>query len=218
VRAGVLTWAEWVAEADQRRSAFAATLFDLDGTLVDTLPMHHRAYADVLAPHGVQLSYKQYKDNAAAPGRVSIPRFVRAAGGDPDALPAVAEIHAAKKVRFAELMGGQPLPRLPAAAELERCAGRTPTALVTSANRAGAELIVASQGWTEVFDTIVCGDDVERGKPDPEPYLLAANRLGVAPQACLVFEDAPEGIRAALAAGMTVVDVVEPLRSVPEGA
>jgi HAD superfamily hydrolase (TIGR01509 family) len=217
VRAVALTWAEWTEQADRRRRGFAAMLFDLDGTLVDTLPMHHRAYADVLAPYGVQLSYDQYKNNAAAPARISIPRFVMAAGGDPEALPPVADIHAAKKARFAELMGDQRLPRLPASLELELCAGRTPAALVTSANRAGAELIVASQGWTGAFETIVCGDDVGRGKPDPEPYLLAASRLGAAPESCLAFEDAPEGIAAALAAGMTVVDVVqrEPIKAGP---
>jgi HAD superfamily hydrolase (TIGR01509 family) len=208
VRAGALSWAEWTEQAERRRGEFAAMLFDLDGTLVDTLPLHHRAYADVLAPHGLQLTFEQYKTNAAAPARISIPRFVRAAGGEPEALPPVADIHAAKKARFAELMGDQRLPRLPASLELELCAGRTPAALVTSANRAGAELIVASQGWTGAFETIVCGDDVQRGKPDPEPYLLAARRLGAAPESCLAFEDAPEGIAAALAAGMTVVDVV----------
>ena len=203
----VWTWSEWTAEASSLRAGFAGLLFDLDGTLVDTLPLHYRAYAEVLAEYGLELSYEQYRRNAAGPARVSIPRFLAAVGADPERLPETASIHQKKKARFAEILGQAAPPRLPAARELELCGEPGRCALVTSAARAGATLILQSQGWSELFGAVVCGDDVLRGKPDPEPYLRAAERLNAQPDACLVFEDAPEGIAAGLAAGMQVVDV-----------
>ena len=201
----VLVWEEWSARAEGA-ARFDALLFDLDGTLVDTLPLHHRAYADVLAEHGLQLSFDQYRANGAAPGRVSIPRFLKATGADPAAFD-VGAIHAAKKARLAQLMERTAPPRLPAASLLTEHAGKQPLGLVTSAARAGAELILRSQGWSDLFQVVVTGDDVARGKPHPEPYLAAAAALRARPEACLVFEDAPEGIEAGLAAGATVVDV-----------
>jgi HAD superfamily hydrolase (TIGR01509 family) len=207
----VWTWAAWAA-SERPVEAFEALLFDLDGTLVDTLPVHHRAYAEVFAAQGLQLSFEQYRANAAAPARISIPRFLLAAGADPAAFD-VGVIHAAKKARLAELMERTSVLQLPAAAILRLHAGRLPLGLVTSAARAGAELILRSQGWSNVFQAVVTGDDVGRGKPHPEPYLAAAAALRVRPETCLVFEDAPEGIEAALAAGAAVVDVREAVLS-----
>ena len=75
-------------------------------------------------------------------------------------------------------------------------------ALVTSTPRANLDLVLTGAGLAGAFDTIVAAEDVSRGKPDPEGYLLAARRLGVAPERCLVIEDAPGGIEAARSAGM----------------
>ena len=87
--------------------------------------------------------------------------------------------------------------------------GRTPMAVASGGHR---ELVVATLealGILDWFDAVVCAEDYERGKPHPDPFLLAAKRLGVEPGACVVFEDSPTGIEAAKAAGMAWVFVGE---------
>ena len=79
--------------------------------------------------------------------------------------------------------------------------------MVTSGNREGATAILRSLGLLEGLDALVSGDDVVNGKPDPEPFLKAAELVGAAPAECLVLEDHPAGIAAARAAGMAVMDV-----------
>jgi HAD superfamily hydrolase (TIGR01509 family) len=83
--------------------------------------------------------------------------------------------------------------------------------ICTSTRRVSAEASVAATGIASCFDAMVCGDDVSRGKPDPEPYLLAAKRLGEPPDLCAAVEDSPSGVRSALAAGMRVIAVPDVL-------
>jgi HAD superfamily hydrolase (TIGR01509 family) len=83
--------------------------------------------------------------------------------------------------------------------------------ICTSTRRSSAEATVAAAGIASCFDAMVCGDDVSRGKPDPEPYLLAAERLGAPPELCVAVEDSPSGVRSALAAGMRVIAVPDVL-------
>ena len=82
-----------------------------------------------------------------------------------------------------------------------------PRAVATSATRRDAVRLIDAVGLTDVFDTIVTADDVDRGKPHPEVYLKAADALGVLPDRCLVFEDAVVGVQAARAAGMRAIGV-----------
>lgn len=188
--------------------AFDALLFDLDGTLVNTLHIHYQAYANVLALRKVTLSRKTFLSLIGAPAREAIPKFVGAAGStftDEE----IGRIHTEKKIEFQVLLASHQLETLPAAQFLLNFGSSKPCALVTSGNRHGMDLILASLGWRDLFQVIVTGDDVIRGKPDPEPYLRAAADLGIAPSRCLVFEDSPDGLVAARAAGMMAIDVTE---------
>ena len=85
--------------------------------------------------------------------------------------------------------------------------GRIPMAVVSGSTRESVEASLATLGLLDKFDALVCAGDYKKGKPDPEPFLLAAERLRVAPENCLVFEDADLGIEAARAAGMASVKV-----------
>lgn len=191
---------------------YGALLFDLDGTLVDTMPLHYRAYAQVFAKLGLTLTEPAFMSVVGAPAPVAIPKMLAAIGADARDSAEVAAIHEAKKAAFLAILADAPPRALPASAVLAEWHERKPTALVSSGNRAGVNAIVERMGWQGWFDAIVGGDETARGKPHPDPYLHAATMLGVDPAICLVFEDTDDGLAAATSAGMGRIDVrVEPL-------
>ncbi|GAA4131512.1 HAD family hydrolase [Aminobacter aganoensis] len=187
---------------------YDALLFDLDGTLVDTMPLHHRAYAEVFAARGAELSLVDYMASVGAPARAAIPLMAQAAGMLPATPEEVLAIHRAKKIAFTQILRTS-APQALAASRLIEAAGERKLALVSSGNRDGVMAILETMGWTAVFGAVVSGDDVVNGKPDPEPYLKAAAMLGVVPARCLVLEDAEAGLASGRAAGMSVIDVTQ---------
>jgi HAD superfamily hydrolase (TIGR01509 family) len=182
-------------------------MFDLDGVLVDSLPLHHRAYQDVLDARGVRLSYERFLASATGPAVVTIPLLV----GAQLSAEEIRDIHEAKIARFEELIEAGALPVLPSLALLSRLSGVVPTALVTSASGRTLELVDRTTDVVGLVDRVVSGDDVARGKPDPEPYLLAAASLAVEPSRCIAFEDSSGGIESARRAGLRVVPVAAPV-------
>jgi HAD superfamily hydrolase (TIGR01509 family) len=94
---------------------------------------------------------------------------------------------------------------------IEAMYGKIPFAVVSGSTRESVVKSLEAVGLLDKFDTLVCAGDYAKSKPDPEPFLLAASRLGVAPAACLVFEDTDMGIQAATAAGMASVKVPSPM-------
>jgi HAD superfamily hydrolase (TIGR01509 family) len=113
-----------------------------------------------------------------------------------------------------ELLYYQLLPQLRAVPEvleqIHLSHGKIPFAVVSGGNRESVTNSLNTLGLLDKFDTLVCAEDYTKGKPDPEPFLVAAQRLGVAPSACLVFEDTDMGIQAATAAGMASVKILQP--------
>lgn len=188
-------------------SMFKALLFDLDGTLVDTMPLHGKAYADVFAARGFRLSMSDYLAQVGPPAGVALPLFMAAAGMPEITVEIARAIHREKKIRFKQIVATGAVPTLAAAQLLTRFHGIKPMAIISSGNRDGVDAIIAALGWSEYFDAVLTGDDVTRGKPDPEPYLRGAVRLGVEPAFCLALEDTEAGLMSARAAGMSVIDV-----------
>lgn len=88
--------------------------------------------------------------------------------------------------------------------------GKIPFAVVSGSTRDSVTASLNALGILDKFDTLVCAGDYTKSKPDPEPFLMAAKRLGVAPEDCLVFEDTEMGIQSATAAGMASVKVMQP--------
>ena len=182
-------------------------LFDLDGTLADTMAVHCTAYRNVLARLGGNLTESAFYASVGPPAAETIPLFVRSAGlPDPDE-PIVKTIHAHKKAEFDRLIAEEPLAALPAAHLLKKEAGQCPIAVVTSANRQGAQAVLEALDLHLLIDVLIAADDVARGKPDPEPYRKALDVLGVDKRQALAFEDHDMGIASARSAGLRVMDV-----------
>ena len=187
-------------------SHYEAVLFDLDGTLVDSLPLHYRAYRRVFERRGTQLEWDVFMHNIGPPAASAIPKFAAAVGLDLTESQ-LTDIHLEKKSVFADLLGIEAPSLLPVSTILSEVMENQKSGLVTSGNRSGARLILKSLGWIDKFDVVVTGDDVVQGKPSPEPYLHAARILGVDPKACLALEDTDAGLLSARQAGMKLCDV-----------
>ncbi|MEU8433933.1 HAD family phosphatase [Streptomyces sp. NPDC029216] len=182
---------------------YAAALFDLDGTLIDTEPRSREAWTRLFRSHGVPFDEHTIRGFAGRPGREALLDHVhRFAGRTVDEL-------------FAEALHYTTLPDMPAvepvpgAVELVvrlRASG-VPVGLVTSGTRDYARAELTAIGALSHFDVMVTADDVTRGKPDPQGYLAGCAALGVDPSATVVFEDAPAGVAAAKAAGARVVAI-----------
>jgi HAD superfamily hydrolase (TIGR01509 family) len=186
---------------------YEALLFDLDGTLIDTMPLHYRAYAEVLSQRGLRLAEADFMSAIGEPARKAIPRFLKLAGINAVADSEIVAIHEEKKQAFDHFLATAKLVPLPAASLLTAAKGRKKLGLVSSGNRRGVIALLSAMQWGHVFDVVISGDDVTRGKPDAEPYLAAAALLNVDPINCLVLEDTKLGLEAGVAAGMAVIDV-----------
>jgi HAD superfamily hydrolase (TIGR01509 family) len=183
--------------------SFNGVLFDLDGTLLDTMPLHYEAYRRTFLEMNLALSAGAFYGNVGGTAMETIPKFL--AGRQ--APWSIAEIHERKKRALAALLDEAELVVLPAGHLLPLLRGRVPMAVATSGARPGVEKMLGRLGWLESFQAVVTAEDVRQGKPAPEVYLEAARRIGVPAAECLAFEDTDDGVTAARAAGATVVDV-----------
>ncbi len=188
-------------------ATLAAVIFDMDGVLLDSEPLHHAVMNRVLAPEQVVVSEDAYREyigttdedtwrDLVACHRLPHPQAHYQAAYD----TAIQEAYAAHSVAnpgVRELLAG-----------LARRGLRL--AVASSSRTAWVQSALARLGIREAFSEVVTGDMVRRGKPDPEIYLLAAARLGLAPAQCLAVEDAPKGVRAAHDAGMRVIGLRTP--------
>ncbi|WFB11887.1 HAD family phosphatase [Streptomyces sp. LX-29] len=184
-------------------SALQAVLLDMDGTLVDTEGIWWDAEVAIFAELGHDLADEHREVVVGGPMTRSAAYLIEATGAD----VTLAELTHLLNTRFTELIGGT-VPLLPGARRLlgELVRHGVPTALVSASHRRVIDRILASLG-PEHFTLTVAGDEIPRTKPHPDPYLLAAARLGADPARCVVIEDTVTGVAAAEAAGCPVVAV-----------
>lgn len=190
-------------EAVSARPASRGLIFDFDGTLVDTMPIHYRAYRAAFAEVGIELSPDDFFGSIGGKASETIPRFLRGRSCP----RSVDELHVRKQELAIQLLRSEDIPILAAAELLAALHGALPIGLASSGSRSGIDVVLDRLGWRDRFDAIVTGHDVVRGKPAPDLFLLTAERLGVAPHGCVVFEDTDDGVAAGRAAGMAVFDV-----------
>jgi len=186
---------------------FEGYLFDLDGTLIDSMPAHYRAWDAAMRKFG--LSQALDVELFYSLGGVPTPRVAEIMGKHYGLTLNPLEVMEVKERMYNEK--GVPSVTLiqPVADFARRVAATKPVAIVTGGTPDVVIPSLATVGLTEVFKIVVTASDVPpgRGKPEPDMFLLAADRMKVDPTRCLVFEDAEPGIQAALAAGMKVVRV-----------
>ena len=181
---------------------FAGVIFDCDGTLADTMPLHYRAWAETMSARGAEFPEPLFYAWGGVP-TVRIVELLNERFGytlDPQ------ETADAKEARYEEL--------LPEARPVERvCAlvheyeDRYPLAVASGGIRRLVVKTVEALGLLLSFQAVCTAEDVEHGKPEPDLFLYAASKLGVAARDCVVFEDSDLGLEAAHRAGMQAVDI-----------
>ena len=184
---------------------FGAYLFDCDGTIADSMPLHYIAWKKALSEWNCSFEEPLFYAWGGRP----IVEIIATLNQD-HGLNMPVEAVAQRKERFyVEL-----LPELTAVPEvlehIEAQHGRIPFAVVSGSTRESVTASLTALNILDRFDTLVCAGDYQKSKPHPEAYLLAAARLEVAPETCLVFEDTDMGIQAAIAAGMAAVRIPQP--------
>jgi HAD superfamily hydrolase (TIGR01509 family) len=188
----------------------AAVAFDLDGVIVDTEPYWADAKREVVLETG-----GHWSDGApTAMLGMSGPEWAQYLHDELGVPLAPAEIRERVVARMlARLRDGAPL--LPGASEaVKRIAGRWPLALASSADRPVIEAVLDTAGLAGFFKVVVASDEVGRGKPAPDVYLAAAERLGVDPGVVVAIEDSPNGMRSVKAAGMALIAIPNPVTDV----
>ncbi len=184
---------------------FQAYLFDCDGTIADSMPLHYVAWKQALGEQGCDFP----EDLFYAWGGMPVHKIISTLNERQGLSMDVEAVAVRKENLYYEF-----LPRLTAVPEvlevIETSYGCVPFAVVSGSTRESVTASLRSLHLLDKFDTLVCAGDYQRSKPHPEGFLLAAERLGVAPENCLVFEDTAMGIEAATAARMASVKVLQP--------
>ncbi len=181
-----------------------AVLWDLDGTIADSKDFHWRAWRETMASAGAPITYEQFLHSFGQRNDAILGAWLPGAPAD-----RVVRLGDEKEAAFRRLVAEGPLHPLPGAVEwIERLARNGwRQAIASSAPPANVTTTVKVLKLERRMGALVSADDVHRGKPDPEVFLIAASRLGVPPERCVVVEDAAAGIEAARRGGMRSIGV-----------
>jgi beta-phosphoglucomutase len=188
-----------------------AAIFDMDGVLVDTYRAHYRSWLEMAEAEGLHFTEVEF---APTFGRTSREIIVRFWGDGRYDDGAIAALDARKEAAFRRIIEAD-FPAMPGVNELLGALNEAGFKLGvgSSGPPENVDLVLEKLGARRRFDAVVTGNDVTRGKPDPQVFLLAAERLGIPPARCAVIEDAPAGVAAANAAGMVCVGLMSTGRS-----
>jgi beta-phosphoglucomutase family hydrolase len=179
-----------------------ALIFDCDGTLVDSMPWHFKAWHDTLQRYGILFSEQRFYDLAGTPIKKIIALLAAEAGKKVN----VDHVADEKEAYYYALIP-KISPRKHVLQVAKENIGKLPMAVASGSSRASVTKTLKYFKALSWFNTLVCAEDVVHHKPAPDIFLEAAKRLGVEPEKCRVYEDSPLGIEAAHCAGMEAIDV-----------
>ncbi len=181
-----------------------AIIFDCDGTLADTMPGHYEAWLVTMRRYGIEFDEDEFYAMGGWPTWQVANHLLTRTPPSPHVTPD--DIVLEKEALF-ETQLRHVVPIDPVVEVARRHAGEMPLAVASGGLRRIVDAILTHIGILDLFQAIVTCEDVSRHKPEPDIYLEAARRLGVAPELCLAYEDTDPGVQAAYSAGMQVVDV-----------
>jgi beta-phosphoglucomutase-like phosphatase (HAD superfamily) len=179
---------------------YSAFIFDCDGTLADSMPLHQKAWIVALRKYGARFdfSWELFMSRAGKTIELTVAELNAEFGLTLD--PAL--VSAAQRAEYDALaVGVKPLDEVVAFAR-ERAQAGYPVSVASGGDAVTVQRTLRTIGVSDLFPIVVTAEEVAHGKPAPDLFLLAAERMGVAPAECLVFEDSPLGITAAERAGM----------------
>ena len=184
---------------------FDAYLFDCDGTIVDSMPLHYKAWKQILGEWNCEFSEERFY----AWGGMPIAEIISTLNKEYGLSMPVETLAARKESLYFELLPElKPVPEV--VEHIFDQHGKIPFAVVSGSTRDSVVASLTALRLLDRFDALVCAGEYRNSKPHPEAFLLAAEKLGVHPNACLVFEDTDMGIEAATAAGMKSARVPPP--------
>jgi len=186
-------------------SASRAVLWDMDGTLIDSEEFHWISWRNALADEGITITHQQFLASFGQRNDSILPQWLGTAA-TPELIEKIAK---AKEELYRHLIirdGISPLPGVADWVDRLHKQGWL-QAVASAAPRANIDAVLEALSATHIFQAIASAEDVHRGKPDPEVYLVAASRVGVPPERCVVVEDAAAGIEGARHAGMRSIGV-----------
>ncbi|NYZ77080.1 HAD family phosphatase [Candidatus Micrarchaeota archaeon] len=183
-----------------------AVLFDFDGVVVDSEPVHHRTFMQFLKPLGISVDEKRWYREFAGTGSRNIFTVLLGEAGITDAKKIEEYVEKRKKAYGGLVEKGEVKAKAGVGEFLKMLRGNgIKTAVVSGGHRENIILALSVLGLGKYFDSIIGSGDYEKRKPYPDAFLEAAKRLGVKPAECLAFEDSVSGFKAAKSAGMKVV-------------
>lgn len=185
--------------------SFSAYLFDCDGTIVDSMPLHYVAWKKALGEWNCPFEEELFYAWGGRPTTEIIAALNQKHGLN---MPVESVAGRKEELYFELLPGLKAVPEV--LGHIEAQHGRIPFAVVSGSARDSVTASLDVLKLLDRFDTLVCAGEYKMSKPDPEAFLLAASKLNVPPKDCLVFEDTEMGIQAATAAGMASVKVPPP--------
>ena len=185
--------------------SYTAFIFDMDGTLVDNMRIHNRIWSNLLAQKGLVIGEEEFHRQTTGKTTPEILRMLFGSQMSEEEILQFAE-HKEELYRKDFRPFLHPVPGAEGFLAEARRLG-VAIGLATSAGKKNIDYVLSGTSLTRYFDVVVSGEDVRRGKPDPEIFILAAKKLNVPVGQCLVFEDSPLGIEAARLAGMQAVAI-----------
>ncbi len=181
---------------------YQAFLYDCDGTLADNMMAHKLAYKEVAANYGVGLDLNMVDEFAGMPTAIFAQEITKRYG-----VPLPDTFAGEKSQIFIDKYIEQTQPISYVAEHLKNHVGKVKIAVVSGGSRKTVTKTLTVLGLIDLVDVMVCAGETTKGKPAPDPFLAAAEALGVDPKKCIVFEDAELGVQGAIAAGMDWVRI-----------
>ena len=183
--------------------SFKGAIFDVDGVIVNTVPLHFKAWQRMFTDYGKKFTFEDYKKKVDG-----IPRFDGARAVLTDLSPKEIEQAAAKKQGYyLELVDSGEIETYPSTVELIKEFKKKAIKIAAASSSRNCRYILEKVGLINLFDAIIGGTDFKNGKPDPEIFLTAASRINVLPEESVVFEDAILGVEAAKKGKMRCVGI-----------